>query len=456
MAATFSIEEILTLDGAVLHGEIADLNCGVSTDTRNLKGGSDFYLALAGENFDGHNFVAAAMAAGAPLAIINADKLAAVRADAPTLPVVSVPDTLAAYQGLARLFLRRVHPLVIAVTGSSGKTTTKEMTAAALSSLRVHKSKANENNEIGVPKTLLSMPLDTEVLVVEMGMRGLGQIAELAACARPDVAIITCAGTAHIELLGSRENIARAKCELLAALDSDGLALIGEESDYLMAEARRVFSGNVECCPALELIAVDSRGSTFRIPGEQNSFFVAAHGRFLLEDAWCALRAARAAGLNDETIRVGLASFAPVEGRGNAVHSSQGAMIVDESYNANPDSMRCAIEAILSSAYPQAEKIVVLGHMAELGDFSESLHLDLGSWLKNKPISLLVTVGPVASGIARGAAGASFAIVPVESQTEALERLMPHLGENACVMIKGSHSANLDKLVQNILQVSPL
>lgn len=453
MTATFTIAEILTLDGASLHGQpdtASDFAFTVSTDTRSI-GANDVYLALAGENFDGHNFVAAALAAGARLAIINDDKLERVKAAAPTLPVVSLPNTLAAYQGLARLYLQRVKPLVVAVTGSSGKTTTKEMTAAALSSLRLHKSKANENNEIGVPKTILSMPEDTEAIVVEMGMRGSGQIAELAACARPDVAIITCAGTAHIELLGSKENIAAAKCELLAALDKDGLALIGEETDYLLAEARRVFAGRIECS-AFDVVKVDVFGTTFRLPGENTDFFVAAHGRFLLEDAWCALRAARAAGLGDEAIRAGLASFKPVEGRGNALQSARsGATIVDESYNANPDSMRCAIEAILSGAYAQPEKIVVLGHMAELGDFTENLHLDLGAWLKDKPINLLVTVGETAAGIARGANGAAFVIEPVGSQDEALERLLPRLSKNTCVMVKGSHSANLDKLVQNIL-----
>lgn len=461
MSATFTVDEILTLDGAVLHGAIAnpDQAFSISTDSRAIRANQDLYLALKGERFDGHNFVLKAFENGAGLAIVNSDSASSVGESLPekyrARAMVSVPNTLAAYQGLARLYLRRHSARVIAITGSSGKTTTKEMTAAATSGRVVHKSLANENNEIGVPKTILSMPAETEILILEMGMRGLGQIAELAACGLPDIGVITCAGTAHIELLGSRENIARAKCELLAALDSErGRAIIGDGSDYLLAQARQDFSGAIEVCPALKIVRVDSHGTTFKIPdsASEQEFFVRAHGRVLLEDAWCAVAAARAAGLSDSEIAAGLAKFEAVEGRGNAVQSSHGATIVDESYNANPDSMRCAVEAILSHAYPQPDKIVVLGAMAELGEFSEPLHLELGRWLRDKPISLLVTVGPVASAIASGAEGASYEIAAVATQDEALARVLPRLGCDSCVMVKGSHSTNLDKLVQNILQ----
>lgn len=455
MSATFTIDEILTLDGAVLHGVVEDKDSvfSISTDSRSIKIGKDLYLALKGERFDGHSFTQKAFDNGASLAIVEADSLASVASSlAKPLPLLAVPNSLAAYQGLARLYLRKCKATVIAITGSSGKTTTKEMTAATTSARRVHKSLANENNEIGVPKTILSMPLDTEILILEMGMRGLGQIAELAACGTPDIAIITCAGTAHIELLGSRENIAQAKCELFAALDAErGRAIIGDGSEHLLAQAKRVFSGAMEVCPTLEIVKAESSGTTFKISQSKQEFFVRAHGRVLLEDAWCAIAAARAAGINDEEIAQGLAKFAAVEGRGNALKSPQGATVVDESYNANPDSVRCAVEAILSHAYPQRDKIVVLGAMAELGDFTAPLHLDLGIWLKDKPLTLLVTVGEIASGIASGAAGASYEVASVETQDDALSHILPRLGQDSCVMVKGSHSTNLDRLVQNII-----
>ncbi len=460
--ALFTIEEILTLDGAQLHGSPpanSEFKFGVSTDSRSIVADQDLYLALKGENFDGHNFVLKAFESGACLALINHDSLSKVLATLPaacaaSLPVVAVPDTLAAYQGLARLHLRRVNPKVIAITGSSGKTTTKEMTAATLSSRRLHKSAANENNEIGVPKTILAMDEQTEILILEMGMRGLGQIAQLAACGQPDVGVITCAGTAHIELLGSQENIARAKCELLAALDQEqGLAILGRASELLLQSAQAVYQGRIECCPELVFVKVDDTGTTFKIPGSEVEFFVSAHGTFLIEDAWCALAAARAVGLSDKEASNGLAKFKAVEGRGNALVSSHGAVVVDESYNANPDSVRCAVEAILSRAYPQSDKIVVLGAMAELGDYTDQLHLDLGRWLKDKPLSLLVTVGEVAALIADGAraAGGSFEIKAVANQEDALATLQERLGTNTCVMVKGSHSTNLDRLVEKIL-----
>lgn len=462
MTASFTIDEILTLDGAVLLGTPEKLEYGISTDSRAIDASSNLYLALKGERFDGHDFVLKAFENGAGLAIVDRDCLETVlnslssKSKTLALPIVSVPNTLAAYQGLARLYLRKNSAKVIAITGSSGKTTTKEMTAAATSARRVHKSMANENNEIGVPKTILSMPADSEILILEMGMRGLGQIAQLAACGSPDIAVITCAGSAHIELLGSLENIAKAKCELFAALDSErGYAIIGDGSEHLLSQAKRDFVGHIEIAPELEIVSVDSVGTTFKIPGTANpeqEFVVRAHGRVLLEDAWCAVAAARAAGLTDIEIASGLAKFAAVEGRGNALKSSHGAIIVDESYNANPDSMRCAVEAILSHAYPQSAKIVVLGAMAELGEFTEPLHLELGRWLKDKPISLLVTVGPVARAIASGATGANYEIASVESQDDALQRILPHLGSDSCVMVKGSHSTNLDKLVQKILR----
>ena len=283
MSATFTIDEILTLDGAVLHGatKTTEQTFSISTDSRAIRADQDLYLALKGERFDGHTFVLKAFENGAGLAIIDSASAVSVGESLPaeysTRLMVSVPNTLAAYQGLARLYLRRHSAKVIAITGSSGKTTTKEMTAAATSCRVVHKSLANENNEIGVPKTILSMPAETEILILEMGMRGLGQIAELAACGLPDIGVITCAGTAHIELLGSRENIARAKCELLAALDSErGRAIIGDGSDYLLAQARQDFSGLIEVCPALEIVRVDSHGTTFKIPdcASEQEFFV--------------------------------------------------------------------------------------------------------------------------------------------------------------------------------------
>lgn len=466
MTARFALDELLTLEGARLHGELpadkAQQTFSISTDSRNL-GNGDLYLALKGERFDGHSFVSAALSKSA-LAIIEHGQAAAIIAalqdkggHGEGYCLLSVPDTLAAYQALAQLYRRRLKAKVIGITGSSGKTTTKEMTACALSSMAVHKSKANENNEIGVPKTILAMAEDTQVLILEMGMRGLGQIAELAACGLPDIGIITCAGTTHIELLGSRENIARAKSELFAFLDGEqGLAIVGEPAEHLMAEVARVYQGPLKTYEPVEIVEADSQGTTFRLSGSSQKYRVRAHGQALLQDSWCAIQAALACGLSAEAVAAGLSQFAPVEGRGNATATAGGAVLVDESYNANPDSVRCAVEAILSQAYPQSKKIVVLGEMAELGDYTQALHRELGEWLKDKALSLLVTVGPVAREIADAAGGAAFSVVAVDEQGEALSLLGEQLKRDSdvCIMVKGSHCTNLDKLVGELIRLN--
>lgn len=251
---TFSLDELTGLAASPLIGALSEGNrlsdhfCGsICTDSRQIKTGQ-IYLPLKGEKFDGHRFVQDALDSGAALSVVEAAQLDALQkvCQGPLLPV---PDTLKFYQGLARLARRRHKPFVIGITGSSGKTTTKEMCFAVFSASQgkiVHKSAANENNEIGVPKTILSMPDETDFLIVEMGMRGLGQIDELAAVAEPNLGIITGAGSTHIELLGSRENIAKAKCELFAHIDPvSGFAICGDLSPLLRVAAAGVYAGRI-------------------------------------------------------------------------------------------------------------------------------------------------------------------------------------------------------------------
>ena len=274
--------------------------------------------------------------------------------------VIKVEDTLSAYHAIASKWLNKVKPFVIGVTGSSGKTTTKEMCAAVVSTVKSHKSKANENNEIGLPKTILSMPPDTKVLVAEMGMRGLGQIALLAATARPDAAIITSIGTAHIELLGSVENIIRAKCELFENLRPEGIAMIGDPTEALNARAKEVFKGQVALFghDQVQETNVNMESTRFKAQGFTCEFVVHAHGIRHLQDAWCAVSAGRAAGLSDEDIANGLATYRSVEGRGNRLSLASGNIVIDESYNANPDSVKCAVEAVLDPrAFPRPTSI---------------------------------------------------------------------------------------------------
>ncbi|MDX1990472.1 MAG: UDP-N-acetylmuramoyl-tripeptide--D-alanyl-D-alanine ligase [Candidatus Obscuribacter sp.] len=460
---TFSLDELTSLAASPLVGTLPDdgglsgaFLGSVCTDSRQIKSGH-VYLALKGERFDGHRFVKNALDGGAALAVVEASQVESLLkvCQGPLLPV---QDTLKYYQGLARLARRRHKPFVIGITGSSGKTTTKEMCFAVFSAAAgkvVHKSAANENNEIGVPKTILSMPENTDFLIVEMGMRGLGQIDELASTAEPNLGIITGAGSTHIELLGSRENIAKAKCELFAHIDpSSGFAICGDFSPLLKEATAGVFTGRV--CDFdgedLQVRKITATGTSFSLGSEE--FFVHAHGDFLLRDAWCAVKAGLCAGLTPETIRQGLSNWRAVEGRGNVITTGAGLTLIDESYNANPDSVRCAVESVLAcEAYEGKRKIIVLGKMAELGDFTEALHRELGSWLKTKAIDCLVTVGTEAGMIAAEAGGAAFEVMPCADQEEAHRRLRETISDGDCIMVKGSHSTNLEALVRRLEQV---
>lgn len=460
---TFSLDELTCLAASPIIGALSDgsrlpddFRGSVCTDSRQIKTGQ-VYLPLKGEKFDGHRFVKDALDRGAALSVVEAAQLHELQkvCQGPLLPV---PDTLKFYQSLARLARRRHKPFVIGITGSSGKTTTKEMCFAVFSASEgqvVHKSAANENNEIGVPKTILSMPADTDFLIVEMGMRGLGQIDELAAVAEPNLGIITGAGSTHIELLGSRENIAKAKCELFAHIDSSsGFAICGDFSPLLREAAGGVYSGRVIDFDGdqVQVRDISAAGTSFSLGGEE--FFVHAHGDFLVRDAWCAVKAGLCAGLSAATIRRGLLNWRAVEGRGNVITTGGGLTLIDESYNANPDSVRCAVESVLAcEAYEGKRKIIVLGKMAELGDFTEALHRELGSWLKTKAIDCLVTVGREAGMIASEAGGAAFVVLACADQEEAHSRLRETISQGDCIMVKGSHSANLEALVRRLEQV---
>ena len=459
MTAKFTGEEIAEItSGRLAAGMMNDDEPGaICTDTRAIKEG-DWYLALVGEKFDGHDFLGAAFAAGAVGAIVAERPGYAIGNK--TFPLIAVDDTLEAYHALARNWRKRINPFVIGVTGSSGKTTTKEMCASVFAAtMRCHKSAANENNEIGVPRTILSMPDDTQVLIIEMAMRGLGQIDQLARCALPEAAIITNAGTAHLELLGSTENIAKAKAEILKYLNEKrGFGVIGHPSDALLAAAEAAFNGRISVCGEYDInvTAVTSEHTTFSVSGSDYQFDLKAHGRPLLEDAWCVITVAREKGLPDTVIAEGLRTFAPVGGRGNRLTSVTGALILDETYNGNPDSVKASVGALMDPlAFPHQSKLVVLGELAELGPTEAELHRELGMWLRDKGITTLITVGPLARHIAEGAQGAVYEVLPCSDQSEAEQELRKRLRSDSCVLIKGSHRANLDKMVANLVANAP-
>jgi UDP-N-acetylmuramoyl-tripeptide--D-alanyl-D-alanine ligase len=305
------------------------------------------------------------------------------------------------------------------------------------------------------------MPADTDVLILEMAMRARGEIALLARTGRPDIGIIVNVGVAHLGPLASLENIILAKSEIFEEMDAEsGVAIIGKPDDALLARVKEVFRGKIIVCDpsVLREIAVTPESTVFELKGElgkMSKFEVRAHGLAHLQDAWCAITAAREAGLDDNEIAGGLREYNPVIGRGNRLVAPSGATVVDESYNANPDSVKASISAFVDDrVFPQKNKYLVLGDLAELGDDAQEMHREIGEWLIGKKVSALITIGPLARYIAEGAQSAGFQTISCKDQNEAESYLRPLLSKESSVLVKASHSAALDKLVSKLVSAT--
>ncbi|MBX9257022.1 UDP-N-acetylmuramoyl-tripeptide--D-alanyl-D-alanine ligase [Desmonostoc muscorum CCALA 125] len=420
---------------------LTQVSCGIQTDTRILKPG-EVFLALRGDKFDGHEFVATAIAKGAIAAIVDLEY------ENPGFPVLQVKDTLKAYQKIARWWRDRFDIPVIGVTGSVGKTTTKELIAAVLGTKgAVHKTYGNYNNEIGVPKTLLELDTEHNYAVVEMAMRGRGQIAELTQIARPTIGVITNVGTAHIELLGSEEAIAEAKCELLAEMPADSVAILNYDNPLLMTTAAKFWTGEVITygfsggdIPGLlidnETVEVAGMQLPLPLPGRHNAT------NFL-----AALTVAKVLGIDWASLQAGVAVDMPT-GRSQRFNLPNDVVILDETYNAAPEAMLAALQLLADT--PGKRKIAVLGAMKELGERSQQLHQRVGETVRNLNLDgLLVLVdGEDAEAIAKSAKG-----IPSEcfaTHGELVARLKTFVQGGDRLLFKAAHSVGLDRVVNQL------
>lgn len=488
----------LTIDEvcASVSGALAS-ECGVSGevlsvtwDSREIEPGA-LYVALPGERVDGHDFVPTALAAGARCAVVShtdGGMRAAARSCGAALIVV--PDTARALTDLAAVWRTRLCGRVIGLTGSTGKTTTKNLVRTVLERAgSVVATKANQNNELGVPRTLLASDADTRFTVVEMGMRGAGQIAELCSFAKPEWGLVTNAGESHIELLGSREAIARAKAELYCALPSGGRAFvnIADERADLMRSVARLFERGVEEVLFDGSLEADARRETLsardralpavwarfvRLDGAGCAHFTLAacgfDGSSGILDAPCSLALAGvhnvsnavaaaavgcAAGLDLKTVADALAQARPAQGRQELLRTPDGALVVNDAYNANPDSMRAALSAFAALDVSGA-RIAVLGDMAELGDFSDECHRRIGSFAAACNLDLLICAGELAAliGVAAAAAGMpAERIACCADAREALELVRPHLASSDAVLVKASHFMGFERIVKGLV-----
>ena len=425
----------------------------VSTDTRSIKKG-DLFVALRGERFDGHEFVATAAEAGAAAAMVDARS--AVDTQQHALPALIVDDTRLALGRLGSHWRSRFDFPVVALTGSSGKTTVKEMIAAILrvaagADDAVLATRGNLNNDIGVPLMLLEMKPGQRYAVIETGMNHAGEIRYLCELAKPDVVLVTNAGTAHIEYLGSAEAIARAKGEIFEAAPADAVAVINADDVY--APLWRKLAGNRRVVDfGLKGAAVTG---TYRLRDFDSEIVlkttagvatasVAAPGLHNVRNALAAAAAAVALDIPVTDIAKGLARYAGIKGRLQRKAGAGGAVVVDDTYNANPESVRAAIDVLAQAG---GTRILAFGDMGELGADAPRLHEELGSYARNAGVNRVLALGEHAALTARAFGAGAQHFATLEALVAALR---PALGKGVTVLVKGSRFMKMERVVDAI------
>jgi UDP-N-acetylmuramoyl-tripeptide--D-alanyl-D-alanine ligase len=429
---------------------------GVSTDTRTLRPG-DLFVALRGDRFDGHQFIDAAFEAGAAAAIVDT------RADTSRVrsPLLIVPDTRIALGRLAASWRERFTMPLIAVTGSNGKTTVKEMLASVLreatSEDAVLATVGNLNNDIGVPLTLLRLRASHRYAVIEMGMNHLGELRYLTQLARPDLALVNNAGTAHIGELGSREAIARAKGEIYEGLRAGGVALINADDDFAelwreMNQGRRIVDFGIER-PAV-VSAQHESGSeanlmTVRTPDGQYVVHLSVPGLHNVRNALAVTAVAHVLGIATSSVATGLSNYTGTSGRLQRKRSRAGAAFIDDTYNANPDSLAAAVEVLMQSP---GKRLLVMGDMGELGAAGEELHAEAGANARRAGVDQLFALGPLSQAAVRtfGPRGRHFD--DIDALCAALE---PQLTADTTVLVKGSRFMRMERVVQRFVNGEP-
>ena len=436
----------------ILHVDLTDIDInrlkqkcfGVSTDTRTLNQG-DIFVALEGENFNGHNFINQAIEQGAIAVIVKEDYI-----DNNNQTIkLKVKDTLEAYQKIAHWWRQQLDIPVIGITGSVGKTTTKELISTVLKTQgNVLKTEANYNNEIGVPKTLLQINNDHQYAVIEMAMRGRGEIALLTDIAQPNIAVITNVGTAHIGRLGSKEAIAEAKCELLANMNNSGVAILNADNDLLIETAKKVWRGKTLTYGLksgdIQGELVD--GQTMKVDNQLYSLPLAGEHNAL--NYLAAIATAKTLGIDLACLQAGVEVAMP-KGRAKRYQLNNDIEVLDETYNAGFESMTAALHLL---QHTQGERqIAVLGTMKELGDFSPQLHRQVGETVKALDLDLLLILADeeVTKSIGEGAEGIDTKIFT--NHDDLLDHLKSIVKEGDRILFKASNSVGLSKVVAQFI-----
>ena len=422
----------------------------VTSDSR-LAGPGALFIPLKGTRVDGHDFMAACISAGAVATLSEREPALSER------PTIVVDSTLRATGALAAWHRSRFDIPVIGITGSVGKTTTKEMIAAVLSQrYETHKTDKNLNNELGVPWTLMRLDDTHQVSVVEMGISDFGEMRRLTQMVRPDIAVFTVIGDAHLEFLGDREGVMRAKGEIFEGMDASGLAVLNGDDPIQRAcrpNMRRVTYGLSDGC--------DVRGTELRGLGEEGMRMTVCHSKGAFEvripafgsHLPCAALAAAAVGLalgmsGDEIAR-GVARYRTVGDRARVIHARD-MTVVSDCYNANPNSCQAAVDSLMQ--LQGKRRVCLLGDMLELGPRSEELHREVGAYAVRAGVDLVVGCGPLSRAVANGARDAGGEAMYFENKAQLLASLGDVVRPGDCVLVKASHSMAFEELVERLTE----
>jgi UDP-N-acetylmuramoyl-tripeptide--D-alanyl-D-alanine ligase len=461
MSAPFRAAEAAQWSGAdLLRGDPETRFVGVSIDSRSV-GEGELFVAIAGPRHDGHDHLAEAVGRGAAGVLVAAER------SLPELPaacaVLAAADTTRALGDLASGHRALHRGPVVAITGSNGKTTTKEMCAAILAiGAPCLKTRGNLNNAYGLPLTLLRRDDAHRSLVVELGMNHRGEIARLVEIARPTVGLVTNVGTAHIEFLGSREEIALEKGDLVAGLPPEGVAVLNADDPLVMSQRERVrarvvtFGRSEEADVRAEQVRGESGAYRFALVtgAGRREVRVAGLGETTVSNALAAAAAALAAGATPEEVVEGLAAYRPIGGRLHPISLADGTLVIDDSYNANPQSLEVALRVLAAQpAPPGGRHVAVLGDMGELGTQTEEAHRQAGALAASLGVELLFAVGRQARHVAEGARAAGlsedrvFAHADWEPMAEALcKRVVA--GDQ--ILVKGSRAMRMERIVERL------
>lgn len=438
-----TLREVAQACGGVLHGDPAITVTSIVTDSRKATAGS-LFAAIKGERADGHRFIPMTVEQGAVCALCE---------DAPEIdvPYIRVDSTLIALKGIAEYYRSLFTIPFIGVTGSVGKTSTKELVSSVLSQrYRVHKTAGNFNNELGVPLTLFGLEESHEAAVIEMGISGFGEMTRLSKMVRPDISVITNIGCCHLENLGDRDGVLKAKTEMFTYLQEDGTIILCHDDDKLATVSdyhgiRPIFYGTDPSdeyyADQIEELLLDGVRCTLHHGDSAITVTIPAMGRHNVLNALCAMAVGKQLGLADDEIRAGIEIFTNVGSRNRILHT-RGMTVIDDCYNANPTSTSAGLNTLANFA---GRKVALLGDMKELGTDALSLHRQVGAYASEKGIDLLIAVGELSKATAEGYGEGAVHFATVEDCIAALGDL---LREGDTVLVKASHSMHFEKIVE--------